>query len=62
LRPQALLRLSPPRVRSAVAVIAGACGLGRTLAEQIRSYPLLGVRVAGSSTDRSPARTGEAAA
>jgi len=45
-----------------VAVIAGACGLGRTLAEQIRAYPLLGVRVAGFFDDRSPARTGEAAA
>jgi len=45
-----------------VAVIAGACGLGRTLAEQIRSSPLLGVRVAGFFDDRGPARTGDAAA
>src|SRR5436853_284216 len=41
---------------------AGGCGLGRTLAEQIRSNPLLGIRVAGFFDDRGPARTGDATA
>ena len=60
--PRLLLRLFAAAGAQRVAVIAGGCGLGRTLAEQIRSYPLLGVRVAGFFDDRSPARTGEAAA
>jgi putative colanic acid biosynthesis UDP-glucose lipid carrier transferase len=45
-----------------VAVIAGGCELGRTLAERLRSNPLLGVRVAGFFDDRGPERTGEEAA
>jgi len=57
--PRLLLRLFTAQ---RVAVIAGACGLGRTLAEQIRSNPLLGVRVAGFFDDRGPDRTGDAAA
>jgi len=54
-----LLRLFVAAGAQRVAVIAGACGLGRTLADQIRSNPLLGMRVAGFFDDRGPARTGE---
>jgi putative colanic acid biosynthesis UDP-glucose lipid carrier transferase len=44
-----------------VAVIVGACELGRALEERLRN-PLLGVRVAGFFDDRGPERTGEDAA
>jgi putative colanic acid biosynthesis UDP-glucose lipid carrier transferase len=57
--PQLLLRLFAAEGAQRVAVIAGACELGRTLAEQICGNPLLGVRVAGFFDDRGPARTGE---
>src|SRR5256884_9104918 len=60
--PRVLLRLFTAAGAQRVAVIAGACGLGRTLAEQIRSNPLLGIRVAGFFDDRGPARTGDATA
>src|SRR5256886_12967267 len=56
--PRLLLRLFTAAGVQRVAVIAGACGLGRTLAEQIRSNPLLGIRVAGFFDDRGPPRTG----
>jgi putative colanic acid biosysnthesis UDP-glucose lipid carrier transferase len=59
--PRLMLRVLAAEGAQRVAVIAGACGLGRTLAEQIRSHPLLGVRVAGFFDDRGPERTGEAA-
>jgi putative colanic acid biosysnthesis UDP-glucose lipid carrier transferase len=45
-----------------VAVIVGACELGRALARRLSSNPLNGVRVAGFFDDRSPLRTGEEAA
>ena len=45
-----------------VAVIVGACELGRALAERLRGNPLLGIRVAGFFDDRGPDRTGEEAA
>src|SRR2546430_11295687 len=60
--PRLLRRLFTAAGVQRVAVIAGACGLGRTLAEQIRSNPLLGIRVAGFFDDRGPARTGDATA
>src|SRR5207237_1707377 len=60
--PRLLLRLFTAAGVQRVAVIAGACGLGRTLAAQIRSNPLLGIRVAGFCDDRGPARTGDATA
>jgi putative colanic acid biosysnthesis UDP-glucose lipid carrier transferase len=60
--PPVLRRLFAARRAQRVAVIAGACELGRTLAERLRSNPLLGVRVAGFFDDRGPERTGEEAA
>ena len=59
--PQLLLRLLAAEGAQRVAVIAGAGGLGRTLTEQIRRQPLLGVRIAGFFDDRGPERTMEAA-
>jgi putative colanic acid biosysnthesis UDP-glucose lipid carrier transferase len=59
--PRLLLRVLAADGAQRVAVIAGACELGRTLAEQIRRHPLLGVRVAGFFDDRGPERTREAA-
>ncbi|TLY67501.1 MAG: undecaprenyl-phosphate glucose phosphotransferase, partial [Gammaproteobacteria bacterium] len=59
--PKLLLRLLAAEGAQRVAVIAGACGLGRTLTEQIRRQPLLGVRIAGFFDDRGPERTMEAA-
>ncbi len=44
-----------------VAVVAGACELGRALAERIRSQPLLGLRVAGFFDDRAGTRVGHPA-
>jgi putative colanic acid biosysnthesis UDP-glucose lipid carrier transferase len=60
--PRMLQRLFTAERAQRVAVIAGACELGRTLAERLRGNPLLGVRVAGFFDDRGPERTGEAAA
>jgi putative colanic acid biosynthesis UDP-glucose lipid carrier transferase len=60
--PPLLQRLYAARSAHRVAVIAGACELGRTLAERLRGNPLLGVRVAGFFDDRGPDRTGEEAA
>ena len=45
-----------------VAVIVGACELGRTLAQRLRGNPRFGIRVAGFFDDRGPDRTGEEAA
>src|SRR5947207_14947082 len=59
--PKLLLRLLAAEGAQRVAVIAGACGLGRTLTEQIRRQPLLGVGIAGFFDDRGPERTMEAA-
>jgi putative colanic acid biosynthesis UDP-glucose lipid carrier transferase len=55
--PRLMLRVLAAEGAQRVAVVAGACDLGRTLAAQIRSNPLLGVRVAGFFDDRGPART-----
>jgi len=41
-----------------VAVIAGACELGRALAERIRDQPLLGLKLAGYFDDRGGTRVG----
>jgi len=59
-----VLPLLLQRVHAArrTAVIVGACELGRTLAERLRSNPLLGIRVAGFFDDRGPDRTGPEAA
>jgi putative colanic acid biosynthesis UDP-glucose lipid carrier transferase len=57
--PRLMLRVLAAEGAQRVAVIAGACDLGGTLAGQIRSNPLLGVRVAGFFDDRGPARTAE---
>lgn len=59
--PPLLHRVYAARNVQRVAVIVGACELGRALAERLRSNPLLGVRVAGFFDDRGPVRTGEAA-
>jgi putative colanic acid biosysnthesis UDP-glucose lipid carrier transferase len=56
--PPLLHRLFSAERAQRVAVIAGACELGRTLAERLRGNPLLGVRVAGFFDDRGPKRTG----
>jgi putative colanic acid biosynthesis UDP-glucose lipid carrier transferase len=55
--PRLMLRVLAAHGGQRVAIIAGACDLGRTLAAQIRANPLLGVRVAGFFDDRGPART-----
>jgi Undecaprenyl-phosphate glucose phosphotransferase len=60
--PPLLQRLLCAEPAQRTAVIAGACQVGRTLAERLRSNPLLGVRVSGFFDDRGPERTGEAAA
>jgi putative colanic acid biosynthesis UDP-glucose lipid carrier transferase len=60
--PPMLQRLFTAERAQRVAVIAGACELGRTLAERLRDNPLLGVRVAGFFDDRGPERIGESAA
>jgi Undecaprenyl-phosphate glucose phosphotransferase len=60
--PRLVLHLFAAAGAQRVAVIAGACGLGRMLAEQIGRNPLLGVRIAGFFDDRGPARTGDPAA
>ena len=57
--PPILQRVYAGRRAQRVAVIVGACALGRTLAERLRGNPLLGVRVAGFFDDRGPERTGE---
>jgi putative colanic acid biosynthesis UDP-glucose lipid carrier transferase len=59
--PPLLLRLFAAGHAQRIAVIVGACELGRALAERLRN-PNLGVRVAGFFDDRGPERTGEAAA
>ena len=60
--PPLLRRLYAARRAQRLAVIVGACELGRALAERLRRNPLLGIRVAGFFDDRSPDRTGEEAA
>jgi putative colanic acid biosynthesis UDP-glucose lipid carrier transferase len=60
--PPLLRRLYATRRAQRVAVIVGACELGRALAERLRRNPLLGIRVAGFFDDRGPGRTGEQAA
>jgi putative colanic acid biosysnthesis UDP-glucose lipid carrier transferase len=57
--PPLLQRLFAAERAQRVAVIAGACDLGRTLAERLCGNPLHGVRVAGFFDDRGPERTGE---
>ncbi len=54
--PRILPRLLAAEGIQRVAVIAGAGGLGRRLAERIESTPYLGIRVAGFFDDRSPSR------
>ena len=54
--PFVLLHLLAAERAQRVAVIAGGCELGQTLAERIRGNPLLGVRVAGFFDDRRPGR------
>jgi putative colanic acid biosynthesis UDP-glucose lipid carrier transferase len=56
LMPVLLPRLLAAEGIQRVAVIAGAGGLGRKLAEQIENTPFLGVRVAGFFDDRSADR------
>ena len=58
LTPALMPRLLAAEGLQRVAVIAGASGLGRTLAERIRETPYLGVRVAGFFDDRTPDRLG----
>jgi putative colanic acid biosynthesis UDP-glucose lipid carrier transferase len=60
--PPLLRRLYAARRAQRVAVIVGACELGRALAERLQRNPLLGIRVAGFFDDRGPDRTGEQAA
>ena len=60
--PPLLRRLYAGRNAQRVAVIVGACELGRALAERLRRNPLLGIRVAGFFDDRGADRTGEEAA
>jgi putative colanic acid biosynthesis UDP-glucose lipid carrier transferase len=60
--PPLLRRLYATRRAQRVAVIVGACELGRALAERLLRNPLLGIRVAGFFDDRGPDRTGEEAA
>ena len=60
--PPLLRWLYTARSAQRVAVIVGACELGRALAERLRRNPLLGIRVVGFFDDRGPARTGEQAA
>jgi putative colanic acid biosynthesis UDP-glucose lipid carrier transferase len=57
--PPLLQRVYAARRAQRIAVIVGACELGRTLAERLRGNPLLGVRLAGFFDDRGPERTGE---
>jgi len=57
--PLVMLRLVAAEHAQRVAVIAGGCELGRTLAGRIRDNPLLGVRVAGFFDDRGPGRIGD---
>ena len=59
--PPLLQRLFAAGRAQRVAVIVGACELGRALAERLRN-PNLGLRVAGFFDDRGPERTGEEAA
>jgi putative colanic acid biosysnthesis UDP-glucose lipid carrier transferase len=59
--PPLVQRLYAARRAQRVAVIVGACELGRTLAQRLRDNPLLGIRVAGFFDDRGPDRTGEEA-
>ena len=60
--PPLLRSLYAARHARRVAVIVGACELGRALAERLRRNPLLGIEVAGFFDDRGPGRTGEEAA
>lgn len=60
--PSLLQRLYAAGRAQRVAVIVGACELGRTLAQRLRSNPRFGIRVAGFFDDRGPDRTGEEAA
>jgi putative colanic acid biosynthesis UDP-glucose lipid carrier transferase len=60
--PPLLRGLYSSRRAQRVAVIVGACELGRALAERLRRNPLLGIRLAGFFDDRGPERTGEEAA
>jgi len=61
LMPALLLRVVAAERAQRVAVIAGACELGRTLADRIRDNPLLGLRVAAFFDDRHQGRVGESA-
>ena len=54
--PVVLPRLLAAEGLQKTAVIAGANGLGRNLAERIRANPFLGVRIAGYFDDRGAAR------
>lgn len=57
-----LLRVYAARRAQRVAVIVGACELGRALAQRLDRNALLGIRLAGFFDDRGPERTGEQAA
>jgi len=59
--PLLLRRVFAARRAQRVAVIVGACELGRVLAERLCRDPLRGIRVAGFFDDRGPERTEEAA-
>jgi putative colanic acid biosysnthesis UDP-glucose lipid carrier transferase len=59
--PPLLRRVYAARRAQRVAVIVGACELGRVLAERLCRDPLHGIRVAGFFDDRGPERTEEAA-
>ena len=59
--PPLLRSLYSARCAQRVAVIVGACELGRALAQRLSRNPLLGIRVAGFFDDRGPDRTEEAA-
>jgi Undecaprenyl-phosphate glucose phosphotransferase len=54
--PLALRRLADADGVRRTAIIAGAGGIGRRLAERIEQAPFLGIRVAGFFDDRSPER------